>query len=208
MDALQPAGFKILLEIMVRSPRIRATEVPFRFGERFAGESKANAVEGARYARQLLASRFGPGAFRMIKFGVVGLSGLIVNTLLLAFGAQTLGLWYILAAVLATQGSTLWNFIWTERFVFTEEATFSQIRRLGLYFAMNNAAFLLRGPILYTLTSGLHVHYLESNIVSMAALMMLRFTTADRWIWGTRRRVEPEAVFAPIPPTVQFQEGA
>ena len=208
LDALQPVGFKILLEIMVRSPRIRVTETPFRFGERHAGESKANAVEGVRYVRQLITSRFSSGSFRMMKFGLVGLSGLVINTLLLAFNAQVLGLWYILAAVVATQGSTLWNFAWTERFVFTQDANHSRLRRLWLFFAMNNAAFLLRGPIMYTLTTGLHVHYLESNIVSLAALMMLRFTTADRWIWGTRPPEAPEPVFAPIPPAVQFQEGA
>jgi dolichol-phosphate mannosyltransferase len=208
MDALQPAGFKILLEIMVRSPRLRATEVPYRFGERHAGESKATAAEGVRYIRQLVSSRLGAGSIRMMKFGLVGVTGLVVNTLVLAFSAQVLGLWYILAAIVATQGSTLWNFAWTERFVFTQDANYSPLRRLALFFAMNNAAFLLRGPIMYTLTSGLHVHYLESNIVSLAALMMLRFTTADRWIWGTHAPEQPEPVFAPIPQAVQFQEGA
>ena len=53
LDALQPAGFKILLEIMVRNPELRVAEVPFRFGERNAGESKASALEGVRYVRSL-----------------------------------------------------------------------------------------------------------------------------------------------------------
>jgi dolichol-phosphate mannosyltransferase len=207
-EALQPAGFKILLEIMVRSPQLRITEAPYRFGARFSGESKATAIEGARYFRQLLASRLGESSFRLVKFGLVGVSGLVVNTLLLAFNAQVLGLWYILAAIVATQGSTLWNFLLTERFVFAEDPAHSWLRRLGLFFCMNNAAFLLRGPIMYTLTTGLHVHYLESNIVSLAALMMLRFTTADRWIWGSRQPDEVETVFASMPSTVQLQEGA
>jgi dolichol-phosphate mannosyltransferase len=206
--ALQPAGFKILLEIMVRSPELRATEVPFHFGERNAGESKASALEGVRYVRQLLGSRFGSSTGRLIKFGAVGLSGLVVNTLALAVNAQMLGMFYILAAVAATQVSTLWNFFLSERLVFKGTPQHSHWRRFWLFVGMNNAAFILRAPIMYTLTSGLHVHYLESNIISLVALMMLRFTTADRWIWGTQQPEAPEPVFAPVAPTVQFQEGA
>ena len=42
---LQPRGFKILLEILAREP-LAVTEVPFDFGERAAGESKATCVKG------------------------------------------------------------------------------------------------------------------------------------------------------------------
>lgn len=40
--ALQPEGFKILLEILVKGRIKKAVEVPFQFGLRHAGESKAS----------------------------------------------------------------------------------------------------------------------------------------------------------------------
>ena len=40
--SLQPEGFKILLEILVKGRIRKAVEVPFQFGIRHAGESKAN----------------------------------------------------------------------------------------------------------------------------------------------------------------------
>ncbi len=40
--ALQPEGFKILLEILVKGRIQKAVEVPFQFGLRHAGESKAS----------------------------------------------------------------------------------------------------------------------------------------------------------------------
>jgi len=40
--SLQPEGFKILLEILVKGRIRKAVEVPFQFGTRHAGESKAN----------------------------------------------------------------------------------------------------------------------------------------------------------------------
>lgn len=53
VDDLRPVGFKILLEIVVRAPQLRVTEVPYEFGERYAGTSKASTREGLAYARHL-----------------------------------------------------------------------------------------------------------------------------------------------------------
>jgi glycosyltransferase involved in cell wall biosynthesis len=54
-DHLRPRGFKILLELMVSHPNLRVAEVPFTFGPRHAGASKANAAQGLEFARQVAA---------------------------------------------------------------------------------------------------------------------------------------------------------
>ena len=56
---------------------------------------------------------------------------------------------------------------------------------------MNNAALGLRGPMLYVLQQA-GIHYIIANIISLAALMMLRYLTADRLIWS-RRPTPPES---------------
>ena len=58
--ALQPCGFKILLEILVRCP-LRVAEEPFIFDERFSGESKASLRQGLHFMRQIAALRFAQG---------------------------------------------------------------------------------------------------------------------------------------------------
>jgi dolichol-phosphate mannosyltransferase len=58
-DRLRPRGFKILVEILVRTPRLTVGEVGFHFGERLSGNSKAGAREATRYVAQLLSARFG-----------------------------------------------------------------------------------------------------------------------------------------------------
>ena len=50
---LRPRGFKILMEVAVRTPGLRITEVPYTFEERHAGASKANHREAIAYARHL-----------------------------------------------------------------------------------------------------------------------------------------------------------
>lgn len=59
VEALAPLGFKILLEVIVRTPGLRKGEVPFEFGERDAGASKASPREGVAYVRHLAKLRFG-----------------------------------------------------------------------------------------------------------------------------------------------------
>ena len=55
---------------------------------------------------------------------------------------------------------------------------------MALFFLMNNAALALRGPLLVLLTSGLGIHYVVSNIISLVALTLVRFALADTWIWA------------------------
>jgi dolichol-phosphate mannosyltransferase len=181
LDRLRPRGFKILLEILVRNPALRTAEVSFTFGERQAGKSKATVREGLRYLSLLARLRFA-------RFGAVGASGLVVNTVLLATLTDVVGLFYVVSAVIATQGSTLWNFWLSERWVFADRShKRSRSSRMALFFAMNNAALAIRGPLLILLTSGLGIHYAVSNVISLVALTLLRFGLADNWIWAKAR---------------------
>jgi dolichol-phosphate mannosyltransferase len=61
-DALHPKGFKILVEILARHRDLGVAEIPFVFGARFHGETKASLREGIVYGLQLL--RLRAAAFR------------------------------------------------------------------------------------------------------------------------------------------------
>ena len=181
LDDLRPRGFKILLEILVRHPGLRVAEVWFSFGRRHAGQSKATIREGLRYLSLLARLRFA-------RFGVVGLTGLVVNTLVLALLTDVAGLFYLVSAVIATQASTLWNFCFTELWVFSDrDHKRGRATRMALFFLMNNAALALRGPLLVLLTSGLGIHYVVSNVISLVGLTLVRFALADTWIWAKAR---------------------
>jgi len=189
VERLRPKGFKILLELLLRNPGLRVGEVPFQFGTRHAGESKASMRQGLCYLGQLAALRLGgERSSRFARFGTVGASGLAVNMLALAALAGTAGVHYLAAAVIATQASTTWNFLLTERWVFSDRTGRSGVlRRAALFFVMNNAALLLRGPMLFLLVSVAGINYLAANLVSLLALTLTRFALADGWIWARPR---------------------
>ena len=161
------------------------SEVPFHFGERHAGASKADMREGLRFLRLLWRLRIGDTVAHFARFGLVGLTGLAVNTLVLALLTGGLGVYYLAGAILATQVSTLWLFALTDLWVFRDRtAGRSRLKRLGLYALMNNAALLLRGPLLVLLVSGLGVQYLLGNVISLVLLTVVRYGVADVWIWA------------------------
>ncbi len=183
-DALRPRGFKILLEILVRTPKLRVAEVPFEFAERFAGDSKASAKEALRYLALVAGLRFGEGSRRVLRFVTVGASGLAVNTLALAAFTEWAGIHYLWSAVLATQASTAWNFALTEAWVFRdrEHGRHAAFRLVSFWF-MNNLALWVRGPALVLMTSGLGIHYVVSNLITLGGLTVVRYLFADTWIW-------------------------
>ncbi|MGB3307137.1 MAG: glycosyltransferase family 2 protein [Thermomicrobiales bacterium] len=208
LETLRPNGFKILLEIVARTPGLRIGSVPFSFGERYAGRSKASLREGFRYLQLLGMLRLGPSVTRFGQFGLVGISGLVVNSLLLALFTETFGIYYLISLLLATQGSSLWNFYLSEYWVFRRsELTRSRLYRGAFFLLMNNVALLARAPIVYVLTSMLGVNYLISNVISMVVLLVLRFAIADSVIWRSPS-TQPAVPQAPLPGIAQDQEVA
>lgn len=118
------------------------------------------------------------------RFLAVGLLGIGVNQLLLWALVEGTHLNYLLAAILASQGSTAFNFAGVELWVFGERRQRTGLLRRFLAFdALNASALLLRLPILFVLTSGLHIHYLVSNLLAIGLLTTIRFVFSDRLIW-------------------------
>ena len=185
LDQLQPEGFKILLEVLMRNPQLEVAEVPFEFGERHSGASKASPKEMLRLIRQTAKLRMITQK-KLFQFLVVGFTGIFVNMALMFVLTGLMGVNYLVSAIVATQGSTLWNFNWSDRWVFNNGSTpsLNLWQRMVSYFAMNNSMLLLRGPMLVVLVSWLGVNYLVANLVSLLAMTVLRYAISDSLIWG------------------------
>lgn len=133
-----------------------------------------------------------------MRFGLVGLSGLGVNQVALAVLTEILGVYYLAAAIAATQVSSSWNFLVTERWVFGgRQSSGSPLSRFTAFLALNNLSLLARVPLLWMLTEVVGIHYLWSNALSLAALFVVRFAVSDGWIWASNSD-EPEFV-DPVP---------
>lgn len=191
LERLQPNGFKILLEIIVQFPELKLSEIGFRMESRVNGESKASAQEVIRYYRKLVQLKLSFANPRFLYFLIVGVTGILVNSGVLAALTDFFKLHYLLSAALATQASTLWNFLLTEFWVFRDRrAAGSVLNRLIGFALINNALLLVRGPMISLMVEQMHVHYVLANLVSIGAATLLRYAVADRLLWssGTSRK--------------------
>lgn len=125
---------------------------------------------------------------RLVKFGLVGLSGYVVNTAALALFTDIIGIHYLGGATLATQVSTTWNYVFTDSWVYRQASpSKAQLKRFSMFWVMNNAALVLRLPMIWTLTELLDMHHLISNALSLAIITLLRFWASDGYIWAAAK---------------------
>ena len=128
-ESLDPIGYKIGLELMVRG-QLRVAEVPIDFAQRGKGASKTNwrqRVNFLRHLGRLYGFRYG-SVSRAIRFGLVGLSGVAVDT---AFyiGLQMLGLEHRLARFLAFWPAVTWNWFLNRSFTFRDRPRQPRVRQ-------------------------------------------------------------------------------
>jgi len=136
-----------------------------------------------------MASRHRAKSWTAVGFGLVGLSGLFVNQLLFWVFTEVGSFWISWAAVLATQGSTIWNFVLTDRLVYSAKSRQGHwYTRFAKSWTANNAFLLLRVPLLLVLANvGINPHW--ANFATLIVLFLLRFWISDRFIWGSRQLV-------------------
>ncbi|WP_445249500.1 glycosyltransferase [Microcoleus sp. OTE_8_concoct_300] len=115
---MNPAGYKILIEVLGRGEIRWIGEVGYVFQERQEGESKVTWKQYIEYLRHLLRLRFARWPMgKFLRFGIVGFSGVFVNMGVLYVLRDILN-WeltrsLIIAAELAIISNFLWNDLWT-----------------------------------------------------------------------------------------------
>lgn len=124
---------------------------------------------------------------RFASFALVGLTGLVVNQVALWWFTEFGGLHYLASAVIATQLSSIWNFLLIDLFVFRGHKE-GRLTRFVWFLLMNNAWLLLRGPLLVLFTDVFGIDYLISNAVVLCMATLVRFAIADDLIWQRTSR--------------------
>jgi dolichol-phosphate mannosyltransferase len=155
-------------------------------------------VESARPAAKKASPRVNARLIRLFRFGLVGVSGLVVNQGAIWVFTERLHVYYLLSAVLATQCSTAWNFALSEVWVFRAERS-GRAWRAFWFALLNNAWLIARAPIMYGLTELVGLNYLVSNLISLGVATLARFAIADSRIW------RPAAVAVATDPAIEAE---
>ena len=193
---LQPRGYKILLEVLGRGNWSHVKELPFTFRDREAGQSKLRLSTMTDYAAQVISialsallSRSGHvyGEWvRMIRFGLVGLSGIVVNTGILYLLTDFVGVYYLWSSVIAIQVSILSNFILNDIWTFSSRTLLhrhSWIKRLFSFQFIAIGGVLINLLVLYGLTEYAGVYYLIANLVGILIAFIWNFVLNRHLTW-------------------------
>lgn len=186
---LQPSGFKILLEILA-THKLAVSEIPFVFGERTAGQSKANMAAGLRFLRQVGALRVGIGGL----FAAVGAVGAVLNLLIMALMISA-GANYVFAAIVAAELTIVSNFLMQEHIVFTrlDQRLNSWRTRFIQSFGFNNVEALLRLPVLLLAVDVAGINPVVAQAAALLAAFVLRYLYHARIVYARGPRKERDA---------------
>jgi len=117
---LDPVGYKIALEIIVKGNVAKVVEVPIHFANRKAGKSKLGGTEMLRYidhvSRLYEHRRFWLAKY--LKFAMIGGIGALINLAVLWTLVEAFNVYYLWAAVAAFVIADTNNFIWNRWWTF------------------------------------------------------------------------------------------
>ena len=138
---------------------------------------------------------WGANAWLVFKFGFVGGLGLFLNVYLMYILTQISALtsfltgilggsFYIVYAIISSQGAVLFNFILNDVLVFRGRKSASGfVSRFAFFNSIASADLLLRIPILWGFTTFLGVGPLLSNFESILLTFGGRFLISVKKVW-------------------------
>ncbi len=148
---LNPIGYKIGLELIVKADCRAVREIPITFHDRLHGQSKLTLREQLNYLRhlkRLYDHRYG-WLTRPLQFCAVGASGMVVDLAVFAVLLLMIGL--MPARALAIGVAMSWNFVLNRRFTFAA----ARAGPIGKQFVLFCLACLLGGLINWSVSVGL-----------------------------------------------------
>lgn len=195
---LKPKGYKILLEVLGKGTWENDKEIPFEFVDREIGSSKLKFRTITDYAGQViditLYSFFHheSDAWRewkkIFKFGIVGISGIVVNLLILQLLLMAGISGYIalfFAIAVAILNNFIWNDLWTFRSSSKRQST-SIWQRLWLFYTVSAGGAVFNYGIAIGLTSIAGVNIFLADAIGILVGFGWNFIINRRFTWGRR----------------------
>ena len=194
---LDAIGYKMLLEILVKTRGATVREIPYTFTNRMHGSSKLDSSTMFDYARSVWKLyKFGKTAeknetrdsvrflSKAARFYTVGASGLLVNYLVsLLFADAGMNFWYIHATIIGIMFSMSSNFVLNKIWTFGDR-NFEAKRTLaqyGKFIGFSSLGALVQLVIVYVLVDSYQLLYPVALVLAVATAASSNFILNKRW---------------------------
>jgi len=190
-------GYKMLLELLVKTKGTIVKEIPYSFTNRKLGSSKLDLSVGLDYVRSFWKLyRYGKSVrekekrtslrffSKAARFYTVGASGLLLNYFIsLLFSGVLSNLWYLHATMIGIIFSITSNFILNKIWTF-ENRNFDlrkTVTQYGLFLGFSGVGAILQLGLVYYLVDSQHIEYGLSLILAVAIASIGNFLLNKKW---------------------------
>jgi dolichol-phosphate mannosyltransferase len=119
---------------------------------------------------------------RIVKFAIVGGSGVLVNMGILYLLTELFHIKYFLSSIFAIELSIISNFLLNDLWTWSERKKKKFYRRLIQYhISAGITAFLANWLLLVFLTEVIGIYYMISNLIGIGVGMLSNFILNDLW---------------------------
>ena len=190
-------GFKMLLEILVKTRGANVREIPYTFTDRKLGSSKVSLSIGYHYAKSVWKLyRYGKSTRKQEKrpsvrflsqaarFFTVGASGLGVNYLIsLVFASGFSDLWYLYANVIGIMASITSNFILNKYWTFGDRdfSTKRTLEQYGKFAGFSSLGALLQLFMVFSLVEEYQMMYPIALVIAVLTAAFGNFVLNKKW---------------------------
>ncbi|MEG4986905.1 glycosyltransferase [Microcoleus sp. BR0-C5] len=186
---MNPAGYKILIEVLGRGDIRWIGEVGYVFQERQEGDSKVTWKQYIEYLQHLLRLRFARWPMgKFLRFGLVGFSGVFVNMGVLYVLVDILGLGLTRSLIVAGELAIISNFLWNDLWTFGDISKRQPGSRQRLKRLLKFNTICLMGLILNVLLVNLLFNVLGmnkylANLIAIATVTLWNFWINMKLSW-------------------------
>jgi dolichol-phosphate mannosyltransferase len=127
---------------------------------------------------------------RLVKFGLVGSWGFVVNMSILWFLTEMAGLYYLFSSLVAIEIALINNYVLNDLWTWHDRGKAGRreyFKRMLQYHITASAAMLTNISLLWMLTEVAGIYYLASNVFGILCGAALNYFVNDRWTFRHRK---------------------
>ncbi|MCS7109018.1 MAG: glycosyltransferase family 2 protein [Sulfolobales archaeon] len=184
--SLNPKGFKILLELLVKGRYVNVCEVPYCFGLRVRGKSKLGFKEILNYLLHLIT--LSP-YMTLIKFLLVGSLGTLVNLSALYLLRYIIGLEHLISSAVAIEASVINNYLLHELWTFRGRGGGTRLHRLLKFHVTTSLAITTQYVTSQLLHYGLGLESIISQFTGILLGFLINYVLSNSYVWPKMREI-------------------
>ncbi|MGC9010059.1 MAG: glycosyltransferase [Sulfolobales archaeon] len=180
---LRGEGSKVLLEIVVRGNISSIYEHPYIFKRRTRGVSKLGLLEIIRFLIQILRL----SDYKILKFAIVGVSGIGVNWSILYFLHKVMMYPTYISYAVSVEASLISNFIFNDLWTFRGDKKYKGwFRRLIEYHTAQLTGLLINYSV--TVLLSFFIFYLIASFIGIVLGFVANYVISTEFVWSYRHK--------------------